>query len=170
MIFDQVFFGLCAICTLAGALMTVLARRPIRSAMALLLAIIGTTGLFVSLHAQFLAAVELIVYAGAVVVLFVFVIMLIGADATPPNDGRGRLSRWVGGVALGLAGVVTALLLARTLSLRVFPPAHPELGTIDAFGRELFSRGLVPFEIAAALFVVAIVGALAVGRGKGEAS
>src|SRR6185369_8837320 len=88
-----VFFGLSALATLVGALLTVLAVNPIRSAMALLLSIGGITGLFLGLDAQFLAAIELIVYAGAVVILFVFVIMLIGPDATPPADSKAAFSR-----------------------------------------------------------------------------
>src|SRR6266540_852632 len=95
------FFALSALATLIGALLTVLAQNPIRSAMALLLAIGGITGLFLGLDAQFLAAIELIVYAGAVVVLFVFVIMLLGPDPTSPADSKADFSR-------GLAAVVFA--------------------------------------------------------------
>ena len=77
----NVFFALCSIAALVGAMCTVLAKNPIRGAMGLLLTIVGIAGLFLKLNAQFLAAIQLIVYAGAVVVLFVFVIMLLGPDA-----------------------------------------------------------------------------------------
>ena len=161
------FFGLSALATLVGALLTVLAVNPIRSAMALLLSIGGITGLFLGLDAQFLATIELIVYAGAVVILFVFVIMLIGPDATPPADSKAAFSRTLGAVVLGILALVTAILSARAGGgLHPLPPPRPEFGTIDSFGRELYTRGLVPFELTTALFVVAVVGAIAVARGR----
>jgi NADH-quinone oxidoreductase subunit J len=161
------FFGVSALATLMGALFTVLARNPIRSAMGLLLCIGGITGLFLGLDAQFLAAIELIVYAGAVIVLFVFVIMLIGPDATPPRDTKATFSRSLAAVVFAIFALVTGILLARTTGgLHAMPPYRPEYGTIDSFGRELFTRGLVPFELTTALFVVAVVGALAVARGR----
>jgi NADH-quinone oxidoreductase subunit J len=164
------FFGVSALATVVGALLTVLAVNPIRSAMALLLSIGGITGLFLGLDAQFLAAVELIVYAGAVVILFVFVIMLIGPDATPPTDSKAAFSRMFGAIVLGISALITAVLLGRsTGGLHPLPPSRPEYGTIDSFGRELFTRGLVPFELTTALFVVAVVGAIAVARGRHRA-
>jgi NADH-quinone oxidoreductase subunit J len=164
------FFALCALATIAGALLTILARNPIRSAMALLLSLGGITGFFVSLGAQFLAAVELIVYAGAVVILFVFVIMLIGPDATPAPDSKGSFSRTLSVVVFGLFSVVTGGLALRAAGTpHALPPPRIELGTIDMFGHELFTRGLVPFELATALFVVAVVGAIAVARGRHKA-
>jgi NADH-quinone oxidoreductase subunit J len=164
------FFGLCALATVAGALLTILARNPIRSAMALLLAIGGITGFFLSLDAQFLATIELIVYAGAVVILFVFVIMLIGPDATPPLDSKAAFSRSVAVIVFGISALVTG-----SLALKVsgkphpLPPARADFGTIDTFGRELFTKGLVPFELATALFVVAVIGAIAIARGRHRA-
>jgi NADH-quinone oxidoreductase subunit J len=161
------FFALSALATLVGALLTVLAVNPIRSAMALLLAIGGVTGLFLGLDAQFLAAIELIVYAGAVVILFVFVIMLIGPDATPPADSKAAFSRTLGAVVLGIFALTSGILAARAGGgLHAMPPWRPEFGSIDSFGRELFTRGLVPFELTTALFVVAVVGAIAVARGR----
>jgi NADH-quinone oxidoreductase subunit J len=164
------FFALSALATLMGALFTVLAANPIRCAMGLLLAIGGMTGLFLLLDAQFLAAIELIVYAGAVVVLFVFVIMLIGPDAAPPPDSKAAFSRGLGAVVFAVFAVASgALLLRAGGGLHRLPPFRPEFGTIDSFGRELYTRGLVPFELATALFVVAVVGAISVARGRHKA-
>src|SRR5262249_51165535 len=117
------FFALSALAALMGALFTVLAQNPIRSAMGLLLAIGGITGLFVGLNAQFLAAIELIVYAGAVVILFVFVIMLIGPDATPPTDHKAAFSRYLAAIVFSLFALVTGILLVRAESgPQPFPP------------------------------------------------
>ncbi|HEY3496345.1 MAG TPA: NADH-quinone oxidoreductase subunit J, partial [Polyangiaceae bacterium] len=83
----NLFFLLMSALSLAGAIVTVAARSPIRSAVGLLVTIVGIAGLFLKLSAEFMAAIQLIVYAGAVVVLFVFVIMLLGPDATGVSQG-----------------------------------------------------------------------------------
>ncbi len=101
----QTYFWCCAALAVAGATFTVIARNPIRGAMGLLLMILSIAGLFLALHAQFLAAIQLIVYAGAIVVLFLFVIMLLGPSATPPFDHRGRIPRWVSGALFAAAGL-----------------------------------------------------------------
>jgi NADH-quinone oxidoreductase subunit J len=161
------YFAVSSLAALLGALGVVLANNPIRSAMALLLAIAGVTAMFIGLDAHFLAAIELIVYAGAVVILFVFVIMLIGPDATPPHDSKAVFSRTLAAVVFGMFALVTGFFMLRANGgLHQLPPFRPEFGTIDSFGRELFTRGLVPFELTTALFVVAVVGALAVARGR----
>jgi NADH-quinone oxidoreductase subunit J len=165
--FSLAFFAVSSLATLLGALAVVLANNPIRSAMGLLLAIAGVTALFIGLDAHFLAAVELIVYAGAVVILFVFVIMLIGPDATPPHDSKAVFSRTLAAVVFGMFALVTGFFMLRANGgLHPLPPFRPDFGTIDTLGRELFTRGLVPFELTTALFVVAVVGAVAVARGR----
>ena len=166
-LFSLAFFGVSALATLLGALGVVLAHNPIRSAMALLLSIAGVTSMFIGLDAHFLAAIELIVYAGAVVILFVFVIMLIGPDATPPHDSKGMFSRTLAAVVFGMFALVTGFFMLRAGGgLHQPPPFRADFGTIDSFGRELYTRGLVPFELTTALFVVAVVGAVAVARGR----
>src|SRR5271154_2031913 len=98
------YFYVCAALALSGALAVVVAKNPIRGAMGLLLLILSVAGLFLALHAQFLAAIQLIVYAGAIVVLFLFVIMLLGPSASTPNDRRGIFARSLGGGLFALAG------------------------------------------------------------------
>ena len=78
------YFYVCATLAVLGAIATIAAKNPIRGAMGLLLMILSIAGLFLALHAQFLAAIQLIVYAGAIVVLFLFVIMLLGPSASTP--------------------------------------------------------------------------------------
>src|SRR5271156_6185634 len=102
---SSIYFHICALQALAGALTTVIAPNPIPGPMGHLLMILSLAGLFLGAHAQFLAAVQLIVYAGAIVVLFLFVIMLLGPDATPPHDHRGRLSRTFSGALFGLGAI-----------------------------------------------------------------
>ena len=102
----QAYFWICAALAVAGAVFTVIAKNPIRGAMGLLMMIVSIAGIYLALHAQFLAAIQLIVYAGAIVVLFIFVIMLLGPDATPPHDHRGRVTRTAGGIPASRATAI----------------------------------------------------------------
>jgi NADH-quinone oxidoreductase subunit J len=160
------YFYVCAALAVIGALTTVVMPNPIRGAMGLLLMILSLAGLFLALHAQFLAAIQLIVYAGAIVVLFLFVIMLLGPDATPPHDSRGRFSRTLAGVVFAISALGAMAAVYR--GGLPFHVTHPEadFGSIDHFGRVLFSYGIVPFELSSALLMVAVLGAVGVARGK----
>jgi NADH-quinone oxidoreductase subunit J len=165
-----IYFYACAATALAGALSVVISKNPIRSAMGLLLLILSVAGLFLALHAQFLAAVQLIVYAGAIVVLFLFVIMLLGPSASTPTDRRGLYVRMFGGGLFGLAGLggiglVVRAAMAANHPLPMAPPAE-SFGGIDSFGSVLFADALVPFELSSALLMVAVVGAIAVAKGR----
>jgi NADH-quinone oxidoreductase subunit J len=160
-------FLVCGVACLAGAVATVAARNPVRGAMGLLTTIIGIAGLFLKLSAQFLAAIQLIVYAGAVVVLFVFVIMLLGADAAPLREDRSRIAKYTSGALLALMalGAIVALLPSAGSTTR-FTPVSPEHGGVEAVGKMMFTDAIVPFELSTALLIVAVVGAIAVARGK----
>jgi NADH-quinone oxidoreductase subunit J len=165
----QAFFGVCSLVTLVGALSTILAKNPIRSAMGLLLAISGIAGLYLALHAQLLAALQLIVYAGAVVILFVFVIMLLGPDATGAEDDKAAFWRYGGASLLVVSAIVARSLVAGAAATPMRMPAPADnFGSIEAIGRHIYTTALVPFEMVSLLFVVAVVGAVAVARGKHE--
>jgi NADH-quinone oxidoreductase subunit J len=166
----DLLFGLCAIACLAGAITTISAQNPIRGAMGLLTTIVGIAGLFLKLRAEFLTAIQLIVYAGAVVVLFVFVLMLLGADArAPARSGRSGASRAFGG---GLFAVTSLLALIAVggsdgpRQLTTFGRVSPNHGSVQAVGTELFSKAIFPFELATALLIVAVIGAIAVARSR----
>jgi NADH-quinone oxidoreductase subunit J len=170
MLVGKIYFWVTAAMAVLGAIGTVSAKNPIRGAMGLLLMILSVAGLFLALHAQFLAAIQLIVYAGAIVVLFLFVIMLLGPSASTPTDHRLRIRRSVSAAIFGLAGLGAIVLLVRTAPKApdVLPQTAHDFGGVDAFGRLLFTQGLVPFELSSALLMVAIVGAVAVARGKSK--
>jgi NADH-quinone oxidoreductase subunit J len=162
-------FVLSALFTLGGGVATVGSRRPIRSAMGLLATILGICGCYLLLHAELLAAVQLIVYAGAVVVLFIFVVMLLGAAATSPPDAGSAVPRYLGaGVFLAFAVTAGALVMTIASERSGAPLGKPAagFGTIEKLGHELFTAKIIPFELTGALLLVAVVGALAVGRGK----
>jgi NADH-quinone oxidoreductase subunit J len=164
------YFYACAILALAGAIGVVAFKNPIRSAMGLLLLILSVAGLFLALHAQFLAAIQLIVYAGAITVLFLFVIMLLGPSSSTPSDRRGLAGRIFGGGLFGLAGLASLWAVTRaTMAVHhvmPMPPPDDSFGGIDAFGSVLFADTLVPFELSSGLLMVAVLGALAVARGR----
>ena len=161
-------FALSALLCVGGALGTVLARRPVRSALGLLTAILGVTGCYLMLSAELLAAVQLIVYAGAVVVLFLFVAMLLGPAADSPRDGQAALPRWVAALTFAAASA-GALVMVLRLGSGFGPELAPRptgFGTISAVGRELFTTKIVPFELTGLLLLVAVIAAMAVARGK----
>jgi NADH-quinone oxidoreductase subunit J len=167
----NVFFVVCALLSLVGALGTVLSRNPIRSAVGLLATIMGIAGLFLLLRAQFLAAIQLMVYAGAVVVLFVFVIMLLGPDGHARNS-RNRPAgsvRWIAAGLMSLGSAVALGLMVLTAPPLLLPPAPAGHGSSGAVGRLLFTQALVPFELATLLLIVAVVGAISLARSKPRA-
>ena len=164
----NLLFAVCSIACLVGALVTIAAKNPIRGAMGLLTTIFGIAGLFLKLRAEFLTAIQLIVYAGAVVILFVFVLMLLGPDArAPARSGRAGASRALGGVLFAGASLLALFSLGGQLEqshgLGAVAPGH---GSVESVGKLMFSQGLFAFELVTALLIVAVIGAIAVARGR----
>src|SRR6516164_1076224 len=128
----QVYFWILAALVVIGGVATVSAKNPIRGAMGLLLLILSIAALFLALDAQFLAAIQLIVYAGAIVVLFLFVIMLLGPMASAPQDRRGLPARAFGAGLFALAGLGAIAAVWRAgLAGAAFKPAPASFGGID---------------------------------------
>lgn len=166
MLLGQIYFYVLAAMALGGALVTVTNKNPIRGAMGLLLNIVSLAGLYLALHAEFLAIIQLIVYAGAIVVLFIFVIMLLGPNASTVSDRRGRITRIASGGLFALAALGGMALVANKVKFPRLGRTEHDFGTIDGMGRTLFSDGVVPFELVSILLIVAIIGAVAVARGR----
>jgi NADH-quinone oxidoreductase subunit J len=165
-------FLLCGFGALMSALGTVLVKSPIRAAMCLLAHIVMLSGLFLTLHAHLLAALQVLIYAGAVVVLFVFVIMMIGPGVGDTSTTRGLITKTA---ATALMAILTFAFAAALGSVE--PPRAliecglsatdcVSFGTVAGFSRELYLQDLVPFELISILLTVAIVGAIAVARGR----
>jgi NADH-quinone oxidoreductase subunit J len=163
-----VFFVAAAI-VLAGALGVVLARNPVHAALFLVMTLFGVAVLFINLNAQFLAAVQVIVYAGAIVILFLFVLMLLGVDRyedleIEPIMGQRPLA------AVAWAGVIATLLTVVVITadkLTGKPSSTGELGTgpdVNRLGELLFTKYVFAFEITAALLTIAVVGAVLLSR------
>ena len=159
---DALFYIFAALTLLFGFLVVVnpFSRSPVTSAMFLVLTIVSLAALFVLLHAFFLAAVQVLVYAGAVIVLFLFVIMLLDLREEERREMR-RLALAGGGVL----AVVLAVLLGSAFASLPAGTAPPVLeGTTRPLGRMLFSDYLLPFEILSVLLLVGMLGAVLLSK------
>ena len=157
---ELVLFAIFATAALFGAITMVWARNPVYSAMGLMLTMFSIAVFYVSNAAHFIAVVQVIIYAGAVMTLFLFVIMLIGVDKAEDRRENIPFQRplALGVLALFGAGVVVAGRLAWVTG----PSAQgqPVQGTVEAIGEELFRRWVLPFEVTALLLIIAATGAI----------
>ena len=161
---QDIFFYLFAALTLLCGVLVVwnpFSRNPVTSAMFLVLTIASMAGLFVLLHAFFLAAVQILVYAGAVMVLFLFVIMLLDLK----EEDRRKLNRF--GVAAGilsvgaLAGIVVLTIGKSGVGANLAPQVE---GATRSLGKMLFTQYLLPFEVVSVLLLVAMVGVILLSK------
>src|SRR6266513_2145577 len=139
---DWVVFLVAAAAVLAGALGVVTSRNPVHAALMLVLTLFGVAILFVAQQAHFLAVVQVIVYAGAIVVLFLFVIMLLGVDQAENLETE------------PLAGQPSV----------VGPATGGPEPNVDRLAKALFTKYLLPFEATSALLVIAVIGAVVLAR------
>ncbi len=141
----------------------VAAQNPVNSAMSLVAAFFFLAGIYVLLTAHLLAFLQVLVYAGAIMVLFLFVIMLL---TTGDEDfERTRLKAMQVAGACGAAGVVAVVVLAlNRLGPMAMRTVGPDFGTVKAVGRLLYTQYLLPFEATSLLLLVAIVGAVVVAK------
>jgi len=164
---EAVLFWPMAILAVGSALAVLLARNPIHAAMGLVLSFFAVAGIYVLLAAQMLAALQVIVYAGAIMVLFLFVIMLLSLGEAELGEERGVLRRMIGA---GVAGAFVGLSWEAfsTLDLPSLPSAvaNQSFGTVAQVGRMLFGPYVLPFEATSILLLVAIVGAVVVAKAK----
>lgn len=161
---ETVLFWLFAGLTLAGGVSVVVSRNPVHAAMGLVGAFFALAGLYLLLLAQLLAALQILVYAGAIMVLFLFVIMLLNLSPKELGERRVGPFKIVGGLT---AAGLTALLVGLLAPLR--PAAHTpvsDFGTVAAVGRLIFNEYTLPFEATSLLLLAAMVGAVVVAKGK----
>jgi NADH-quinone oxidoreductase subunit J len=160
-----------AVAAIGGAGGVVLAHKPVHAALSLVMTLFSVAVFFVLEGAQFLAAVQVIVYAGAIVILFLFVIMLLGIDQEDVLDEPLRGQRPVAIVA-GVALFAGLLLVAKILQPTGAPSQRGSLTqgdvpNVERLARGLFTDFLWPFEITSALLVIAVVGAIVLARRSG---
>jgi NADH-quinone oxidoreductase subunit J len=160
-----ILFWILSVTALISALIVITSKNPVYSVLSLIITFFCISGHYILLNAQFLAIVNIIVYAGAIMVLFLFVIMLMNLS----KDTEPQKNKW-----LKLAGAVAggSLLLVLVAALRTTEKNATELGTgdiglIENLGKELFTNYVVPFEISSILFLSAMVGAVVIGKREG---
>ncbi|HWE83908.1 MAG TPA: NADH-quinone oxidoreductase subunit J [Terracidiphilus sp.] len=158
-----VFGGLC----LAGAVNLLLQSHPINSALSLVVVMSSLAVLYLLLGAEFLAAAQIIVYAGAIMVLFVFVVMLLNAGREERTMGS-RAAKIVGFPAIAVVLAVVATIILKAQGLGTVSLSDPITST-EELSRVLFHELLLPFEVTSVLILIAILGAVALARaGDGE--
>ena len=159
----QWLFGILSFLAIMFALTVVFSRNPVNSVLYLVLTFFCIAGHYLLLNAQFLAVVHIAVYAGAIMVLFLFVIMLmnLNQDSEPQKTA---ISKAIAGIVGGLLLVVLVGALRGTELLGIQQYGHSEIGLVKNLGKVLFSEFLFPFEIVSILLLSALVGAIMIGK------
>lgn len=161
----KLLFGFLTVLALFSALMVITRKNPVHSVLWLIVTFFAISGHYIMLNAQFLAIVNIIVYAGAIMVLFLFVIMLMNLN----KETEPQKNRWIK-IAGALSG--GCLMLVLVAALYKVGVAEKEMALVNAgsigliknLGKELFTNYVVPFEISSVLFLTAMVGAVVIGK------
>ena len=167
---EAAIFWIFSAIAVASALLCVTRRNPVASALWLVLTMFSLAGMFVLLEAHFIAAMQVLVYAGAIMVLFLFVIMLLNVGRADTND----LPGWMGHVLmLAIGGVLAIELWAMTrivpaddirLPVGTMQQLNEQQGALQVIAEPLFREYLVPFEITSVLLLAAVVGAVVLAK------
>ncbi len=159
----QYAFYFLSILAIFSALMVVFSRNPVHSVLYLVVTFFSIAGHYFLMNSQFLAMVHIIVYAGAIMVLFLYVIMMLNLNTdTEPNK-----SNWVKGAAVVTGGLLMLILVVSTKSADLLPvhkEMNPNIGLISNLGKVLYNEYMLPFEVSSILFLVSMVGAVMLGK------
>jgi NADH-quinone oxidoreductase subunit J len=165
----MIAFWVLAAILIASAVWTIVAKKPVYSVVALLLNFATLAVLYVTLSAEFLAVIQIIVYSGAILVLFVFVIALLGSGVAPFATGPNRLPKiWIPAAVFTLAAFGFLIYALSSVKLAT-PAATGAVGSADVFGsvadfgKALFTVQLLPFEVTALVLMVAVIGVITLG-------
>lgn len=167
---EKALFIVFAVFAVGTALNVLLQRNPLYSALSLIGTLAALSAIYVTLRAQFIAAIQIVVYAGAIMVLFVFVIMLLNEPKAAPQIDKQKGLRY-------LAIPFAALLMAEAFYVIRFVPSIPmpapdasarAVGTTWSIGTGLFTSYLLPFEVTSVLILMAVVGAMVLARRDGD--
>jgi NADH-quinone oxidoreductase subunit J len=159
----QIVFWFLTVLALIAAVGVVSSKNPIYSVLWLIVVFFAISGHYILMNAQFLAIVNIIVYAGAIMVLFLFVVMLmnLNSDAEPVKNVYMKMAGIISGLTLMIV-LVAALSTAETQNVIIRPGTS--VGLIENLGKALFNKYVVPFEISSILFLSAMVGAIVIGK------
>ncbi|MCL5960947.1 MAG: NADH-quinone oxidoreductase subunit J [Chloroflexi bacterium] len=154
-------FYVLAIIMVGSALAVVLQRSIIYSALFLALSFLSVAGIYIILQAEFLAAVQILIYAGAVIILMLFAIMLTQRANSSQSNVPNSQAAVAGVVAIALFAVVGSVLLRTPWKVGLETPSQPNT---ELLGQALFNQYVLPFEIASVLLLVAMIGAIVIAR------
>lgn len=168
LIFSTLFFVFAGV-ALIGALSMILFKNPLYSTLSLIITFLSLSGIYILLNAQVIAVINIIVYAGAIMVLFIFVIMLINVKEEK-NRVKESNTRWL--LYLGIPSVVGMLAIIIALfyrqqvvsSVANIIAAQTPIGYVEVLGTTLFTEYLFPFELTGILFLTALIGAVMLGK------
>ncbi|MDH4162241.1 MAG: NADH-quinone oxidoreductase subunit J [Nitrospirota bacterium] len=163
---NQIVFLYFAAVIVLSAVLTITRRNPVHSVLFMLLLFFHIAGVFVLLNAEFLAAVQLIVYAGAILILYLFVVMLLNVDRESKSDRANRFWPWI--VAFGLVIFAEIGLLVARGSFPLEGGQIMNKTGIKELGIDLYTKYLVPFEIASVILLVGLVGAVMLAKKKND--
>jgi NADH-quinone oxidoreductase subunit J len=168
MLIDTLFFYFFALLVLAGGVLTITRRNAVHSALSLIVSLIGVAGLYLLQQAEFLFAVQIILYVGGVMVLFLFVIMLVNLDQAA-HERQFNKQWWLGLAAVAAVGAEVFYFLRKGVpAFRLETPlpavAASVEGNVQTVAKVLFEQYLLPFEVASLLLLVAIVGGVIMAK------
>lgn len=160
-----ILFIFLSVLALVAAGAVVASKNPVHSVLWLIVVFFAISGHYILLNAQFLAIVNLIVYAGAIMVLFLFVVMLmnLNADSEPPRRNNMFIASLIAGLSLMLV-MVAALRQSDQVMQQQLLSSEGNDGLIQVLGKTLFNDYVVPFEISSVLFLSAMVGAVVIAK------
>jgi NADH-quinone oxidoreductase subunit J len=153
-----------SVLALFSAAIVVFHRTPVVCALALAFNLISIAGFYLLLNAQFIALLQVIVYAGAIMVLILFVIMLLNLPDEVRLHGSGFFQKWLGVIFAAAFVLLIGGTLYRASSGAVYAEPSSEFGTVGALGQDLFTRFFYPFEAISLLLVVAMIGAVLLAK------
>ncbi|WP_257452270.1 NADH-quinone oxidoreductase subunit J [Archangium lipolyticum] len=167
---ELILFGAFALLTLLSAGLVIFAKSPISSAMSLVATFFFLAGIYVLLWAHTVAVLQVLVYAGAIMVLFLFVIMLLNLGESTSTGPRLTLSRIAGGAAAaGLLAVLVVAIWRMPERVETFTGAQAVangFGTLAVIGQTIYTKWLLPFEAVSLLLLVGMVGAVVVAKSR----
>lgn len=161
---NKIIFIYFAAVIIISAVLMITRRNPIHSVLLMLLLFFHIAGLFVLLNAEFLAAVQLIVYAGAILILYLFVVMLLNVDKERSVKRANRYWPMMAGFGIVIASEIVLLIVRGKFAVDAGQLMKPGFGTVNALGVELYTNYLVPFEIASVILLVGLVGAVMLAK------
>jgi NADH-quinone oxidoreductase subunit J len=162
---EGILFYIFASGGVVSALLVVTRRNPIIAAIYIIVNFFCLAGIYLTLHAQFIAVVQILVYAGAIMVLFVFVIMLLNlGDESSLRDGFSWKKVVAGGFGFGVLMELIYIFMIPSGTQAIEMTRATDIGTVEAVGRVLFTQFLFPFEVTSLLLTAAIVGAIVLAK------